>query len=244
MLDGRLGSQDCEKQQLQMARLTREQSRQRTRERLLEAAEQVFAREGYAAASVEQIAEHAEYSKGAVYSNFVSKEALFLALLERNMDRDQKLLREISVTSTSAAEILDGLTDRYRILEDKQYLCLLVTEFQMEAGRHKEVAQPFAELFRRQRRVFAQLITLLFAKAGTPAPIKAEDLATTIMAMVGGLALQRAADPRSVNRKLVTQSVRLFLQNLLPKENGVLPESIQPVHNSKGKRLRSPRSIN
>lgn len=199
-----------------MGRLTREQSQQRTRERLLNAAEEIFAREGYAAASVEQIAEHAEYSKGAVYSNFVSKEALFLALLERNMARDQQLLRAITANCSSATDILDGLIGRYRVLEDKLDICLLVTEFQMEAGRRKEVAQPFAELFRRQRREIAELIKLLFARADYPLPEKPEHLATMIMSMVGGLALQRAADPRSVHRGFVARSVRLFLQSLLP----------------------------
>src|SRR5258706_6443215 len=61
-------------------RLSRQQSRLQTRERLLEAATLVFSRRGFDAASVEEIAEEAGYSKGAVYSNFASKEELFLTL--------------------------------------------------------------------------------------------------------------------------------------------------------------------
>ena len=213
-----------------MARLTREQSRQQTRARLLDAAEEIFAREGYTAASVEQIAEHANYSKGAVYSNFVSKEALFLALLERNMDRDDEQLRKIAASSETAADILEGLLSRLRVFEHKMDLCLLVTEFQIEAGRRKEVAQSFAELFRRHRREFAGILTQLFERAGQPLPVKAEHLATIIFAMVGGLALQHAADPRSVTRSLLTRSVSLFLNSLLPglAVNGQLPRSPLP----------------
>jgi len=199
-----------------MARLTREQSQQQTRARLLDAAEEIFAREGYSAASVELIAEHANYSKGAVYSNFVSKEALFLALLERNMDRDNQQLREITASSETAADILEGLLSRFRVLEQKIELCLLVTEFQIEAGRRKEVAQHFADLFRRHRREFAGILKQLFERAGQPLPAKAEHLATIIFAMVGGLALQHAADPRTVQRSLVSRSVCLFLHSLLP----------------------------
>lgn len=59
-------------------RLTREESQAQTRGRLLDAARTVFAGRGYHGASVEEIAEEAGYSKGAVYSNFESKEEIFL----------------------------------------------------------------------------------------------------------------------------------------------------------------------
>ncbi len=59
-------------------RLTRTQQQAVTRERLLAAAEQVFARHGYGGASIDLITSEAGYSKGAIYSNFESKEAVFL----------------------------------------------------------------------------------------------------------------------------------------------------------------------
>jgi AcrR family transcriptional regulator len=198
-----------------MARLTREQSRQRTRERLLNAAQEVFAREGYAAASCEQIAEHADFSKGAIYSNFESKEALFLELLARNMDREKRAMREIAASSTSPREILDGLLQRFSLLDERLDQCLLVTEFQIEAGRREEVAKPFAQLFRAQRRELGKLLVLLAAKANQKLPEQPEVVAIFIMSLAGGLALQRAADPKSVPRGLLTRSIRLFVESLL-----------------------------
>jgi TetR/AcrR family transcriptional regulator, transcriptional repressor of aconitase len=197
-----------------MARLTREQSRQRTRERLLDAAQEVFAREGYAAASVEQIAEVAEYSKGAIYSNFDSKEALFLELLERNLNREKRAMRAIAAESNSAQEIIDGIIRRFVLFEDKLDQCLLVTEFQMEAGRREEVAKPFAQLFRAHRRELSKLLVLLAAKAQRKLPEQPELLAISVLSLAGGLALQRAADPKSVPRGMLTRSVRLFMGNL------------------------------
>ncbi len=64
-----------------IARLSREESRRQTRARLLESAQDIFALDRFGGASVDQIAEHAGYSKGAIYSNFESKESLFLELL-------------------------------------------------------------------------------------------------------------------------------------------------------------------
>jgi AcrR family transcriptional regulator len=63
-------------------RLTREESKARTRAELIRAARRLFVRNGYAATSLADIAEEAGLTKGAVYSNFESKEDLFLALLE------------------------------------------------------------------------------------------------------------------------------------------------------------------
>ena len=68
-----------------MTRLTRAQRRQQTRARLLDAAGQVFARRGFHAATVDEVAEAAGYTKGAVYSNFANKDELFLALLDQRL---------------------------------------------------------------------------------------------------------------------------------------------------------------
>ena len=62
-------------------RLTRAQSQARTRQQLLDAAAKVFARKGVAGASVEEIAEAAGYSVGALYSNFEGKDQLLVELL-------------------------------------------------------------------------------------------------------------------------------------------------------------------
>src|SRR6516225_1304116 len=77
-----------------VARLTREQSREATRERLLQAARIVFARAGYHGASVEEIASQAGFSTGALYSNFEGKVDLFLALMERETERHAREITE------------------------------------------------------------------------------------------------------------------------------------------------------
>jgi AcrR family transcriptional regulator len=63
-------------------RLTRAESKTRTRAELLRAANRLFLRDGFVATALTAIAEEAALTKGAVYSNCASKEELFLALLE------------------------------------------------------------------------------------------------------------------------------------------------------------------
>jgi AcrR family transcriptional regulator len=69
-----------------VARVTRAESKERTRQRLLAEAQQLFRERGYAATSLEQIAEAAEVTKGAIYGHFASKEDLLLSAIEAGRD--------------------------------------------------------------------------------------------------------------------------------------------------------------
>ena len=71
-----------------MARMTRAESKQRTRARLVAEAQRLFRERGYAATSLEQIAEAAEVTKGAIYGHFASKEDLMLSALEAEPSPD------------------------------------------------------------------------------------------------------------------------------------------------------------
>ena len=69
-----------------MARVNRAESMERTRQRLLAEAQRLFRERGYAATSLEQIAEAAEVTKGAIYGHFASKEDLLLSAIEAGRD--------------------------------------------------------------------------------------------------------------------------------------------------------------
>jgi AcrR family transcriptional regulator len=79
-------------------RLTRAEQQALTRERLLAAAERVLAGYGYGGASIDLITAEAGYSKGAIYSNFESKEAVFLELLRVYMSATWRNLGGSSVS--------------------------------------------------------------------------------------------------------------------------------------------------
>ena len=76
--------------------LTRAERKELTRELLFDAAIEVFARKGYHGASLDDVAEAAGFTKGAVYSNFTRKSDLFRALLERESQRRGEGLRRRS----------------------------------------------------------------------------------------------------------------------------------------------------
>src|SRR5215469_12238552 len=84
-----------------------------TRARFLRAAEKIFARDGFEAAKLEEIAADAGYTRGAFYANFDSKEDLFLALLTEEVERRMALARERAAERARLAIPADQL---YRIV--------------------------------------------------------------------------------------------------------------------------------
>jgi AcrR family transcriptional regulator len=90
-------------------RLTREESKARTRQELLRAASRLFLRNGFVATSLSDIAEEAGLTKGAVYSNFDSKEDLFLALLAGDQARPYAAQEDLAPSDMSSIEGADAL---------------------------------------------------------------------------------------------------------------------------------------
>lgn len=68
-------------------RWTRQRRLEHTRHLLLDAAEEVFVKNGFGGAALEDIAESAGYTRGAIYSHFGTKEELFLSVIERHLQR-------------------------------------------------------------------------------------------------------------------------------------------------------------
>lgn len=95
-----------------MARLTRTQQQERTRAAVLAAAREEFAEHGFVNAKIDQIAERAELTRGAVYSNFPSKRALYLAVLIASTDHTHTTAppspRHLDTTATASPERLEG----------------------------------------------------------------------------------------------------------------------------------------
>jgi AcrR family transcriptional regulator len=168
-------------------RMTRSEQQAQTRERLLLAAEAVLAEQGYAGASIDLISAEAGYSKGAVYSNFESKEAVFLELVRVYMQRGladlETLVENLSVDPAAAlSQWLSGLQ------VDNSCL-MLTTEMQLQARRSKAFGERYYALQRQQTRALAKLLERHQASAGRSLPMDALDLADAMLAMAHGITL-------------------------------------------------------
>jgi AcrR family transcriptional regulator len=138
-------------------RLTREQTRQQTRERLLAAAAEVFLRKGFTAATVDEIAEAAGFSKGAVYANFSGKDDLFLAVLDRHTMREAPVWAPVLAPDVPPAERRAGILRlleqatadlRERARSGRSTWTLLELEFVLSAYRSPKTRAKLADYYR------------------------------------------------------------------------------------------------
>ena len=150
------------------ARLTRGQSRARTRERLLASAAVVFAREGYAGASVDRIAEEAGYSKGALYSNFASKEELFFELFDYYAGgQAEELCRRLDAAAdadTAIATVCEWANG----LQHEPDLRLLVLDLTRLARNDAALSERHTRLFDQQWKAVGTLLSRIFPDARSP----------------------------------------------------------------------------
>ena len=190
-----------------MTRPTRAQRRQQTRARLLDAAGQVFARRGFHAATLDEVAEAAGYTKGAVYSNFANKDELFLALL------DQRLADQLQqVQALYAIESSQELGAAMRGRTEPEFAAardfgVLMAEFSLYAMRNPTAQAELATRYRQLRGRLAELITKRYAHHQTTPPRPPEHLAALVLATDAGLFLQYSAEPGALPWELHADAI-------------------------------------
>jgi AcrR family transcriptional regulator len=173
----------------------RDEQRARTRADLLDAAARVFAAQGFHAASVDQVAEAAGYTKGAVYSNFSSKEELFLELLERHLDQAINVIEQLvfEVEPAQRAGLFAEHHDRITVLDREWFL--LEAEFLLYAARNEQVRERVATRQRRTHERITSLARRHLDDLGIPEEIlPAADAARILMATADGLTQAALAD--------------------------------------------------
>jgi AcrR family transcriptional regulator len=184
-------------------RMTRNERREQTREQLLGAAARVFARRGYHGASVDEVAEEAGYTTGALYSNFAGKEDLFLSLLERVASRQLEAIAAAAAEGASAGvRARRGARTWMAFLEREPEMVPLFVEFWSYAVRNPDLRPRFAQQRARARDIVAGVIEQARRDLGLRLRVPPDQLATAVEALADGLALQKVADPDSVPEDL------------------------------------------
>lgn len=176
-------------------RIPREVRTRTTRRKLLRSAEHIFARDGFEAASIEEIAEAAGYSRGAFYANFKSKEDLFMALLEdffRRRMADVQNLMEIAKSPQEQATLLRSYYSR--IANQKQWV-LIFLEYKLFAVRHPRAQARLQHRLRGLRTGGAQILQKLATALGHRTPVSSMTAAVAMGALSNALLVEHLVDP-------------------------------------------------
>lgn len=194
------------------ARSRRALSRERVRPRrdavrsaILQAASQHFLEVGYRSARLETIAHLAGFTKGAIYSNFSSKQELVLALAaERIADYARQMETRLD-HSTDPAQLLDVLVEHLagEVLEETAWHTL-VAELAAGAAAEPALRDLCRSIDERLRSVFTTMLTA----AGLVDAEQATRAIRSLLAAVHGFALELTVDRKSVSRNDITRTLR------------------------------------
>ena len=169
--------------------------RRRTRERLMDAAFEVFAEVGVHTASVEAICERAGFSRGAFYSNFDSKEELFFALSDREVDstllRASELAREMLPVAPSHDAGTDIVADVVRTMISfvggEANWHRIVAEYRLLAMRDGAIAARYVDFSRRLNDRVVELLQTITLGAGLRFVGDLQLISRTLLALFGAI---------------------------------------------------------
>ncbi|VCR01091.1 TetR family transcriptional regulator [Burkholderia pseudomallei] len=196
-------------------RLTREQSKDLTRERLLSAAHAIFTKKGYVAASVEDIASAAGYTRGAFYSNFRSKAELLIELLKRDHEEAEADLQKIFESGGTREQMEAHALEYYSQFFRNNPAFLLWGEAKLQATRDAKFRARFNEFVKEKRDRFTHYILTFAERVGTPLLLPADVLALGLMSLCDGVQSYHAADPRYVTGDAAQQVLAGFFARVV-----------------------------
>jgi AcrR family transcriptional regulator len=180
-------------------RLSRREKQAETRTCLMDAAERVFLRRGLQGSSVEEIAAEAGFTRGAFYSNFKSKDELFVELLQdRVYRRYAEMADQAQEQPGTPRERLRWGIERVRDVQKPEggdVLFRLWLECLTQAARDKEFRKLAATFWSGNRAVLTEQTTATFKGLGRKPPLPPKQIATAMIALDVGLAVQHLVDP-------------------------------------------------
>jgi AcrR family transcriptional regulator len=177
-------------------RVTREERRLQTRSGLVAAARRVFLERGFHGASLEEISRVAGYTKGAVQSNWDSKDELFLSVFD---DFSALRVRSYVERVLDAATFEEGVRRAAQVAwsgsRDEPGWTSLLVEFWTHVARRDGLRAAMSERHERAMDAIAALIDELASRHGLEYVIPTREVARGSAALLRGMVLERTLDP-------------------------------------------------
>jgi len=194
---------------------TRKERQAHTRARLMDSAAAVAVRRGIEGASLDEVAQSAGFTKGAVYANFASKEGLFLAMLEGHFDaRLAELDRILSTEADPDEQAREAAEGLMRMLAAEPEWHRLFFEFAVHAVRNEGFRVQLVERYGALRERLADLLARRAQRLGLEPVTPPDQVAAMAFAMANGMALERLLEPEAVPESLFGEMMATFFAGL------------------------------
>lgn len=196
-------------------RLTRQQSKDATRERLLEAAHTLFLQKGVGAATIEQITADAGYTRGAFYSNFEGKEAVLLELLMRNTKQMTLEANDIASVGGDSQHMRMAILNYYRKLFYQNDAFILWAEARILAFRDEKFRADFNLLIKDGLAHIVGILNNFADRADVTLPAPAPYIAFGLAALFEGVQANKISNPEHITDEMVEDVMVHFLSSAL-----------------------------
>jgi len=191
-------------------RLSREDSRGRTAQRLLDGAERLIAKKGFEATSIAGVAEAAGYSRGAFHSNFSSKSEMFFELLRRDQERASARLEAAVDDSLPLVQLGARMREVYAALYLEGASLLTWTEARMLAARDAKFRDKLDQLIAEKRDQAVTLLEYFYKRAGGRPAGPLEPLAMGFLSLMEGVRLIGVSCPDEMPPPVAQTVLGLF----------------------------------
>ena len=188
--------------------LTQVQRKEQTRTSLVATARRVFLERGFHGSRLDDIADAAGYSKGAVYSNFASKADLFLAVLDAHFEEHARAYTDVALGGEDLDETYRAVA-RFRLDAEQREPDWepLLLEFWSFAARRDDLRDAFARRRERFNDLIAGLIEDLAQRHGVAYAIPTREVARGSGALLRGMVMERMLDPATSTDALAEMHV-------------------------------------
>jgi len=196
-------------------RRSRSESKVRTRADLIAAARDVFLARGFHAATLDEIAEQAGYTKGAVYSNFAGKDDLFIAMLAEHYVRRAAAYAELVLEPDDDEEAYRAVA-RFMLeaYELEPTWWPLVSDFSSHASRQPELRERLRELREEYLDAVAVTIEALAERHHVTFLLPAREVARGSGALMRGMTVEWAIDAAPADASMFEEMFAAYMRGL------------------------------
>jgi AcrR family transcriptional regulator len=199
---------------VQVKAITRKERQARTRSKLMSSAARLFCRRGLEQTSVDQIAGQAGYTKGAFYSNFKSKEELFLALLDQKFGEEiERVERRLTTDKPPDEAARAAGEDFVRFMRSDPEWERLYLEFVAYAARNDEFRQELLTRGRSMEQRLEGIYRRWAQEIGIVPPIPIADITRIVSIMADGFVMRQHIDS-DVGEELYGTMLAIFMLGL------------------------------
>jgi AcrR family transcriptional regulator len=196
-------------------RRTRTESKVRTRADLIEAARLVFLERGFHAATLDEIAERAGYTKGAVYSNFAGKDDLFLAMLAQHYAKRAEVYAELVPESDDVEETYRAVAMfMFEAYQLEPAWWPLVSDFSSHASGDPELRERLRALREDFMDAVAASIEVLAERHGMSFILPAREIARGSGALMRGMTVEWSIDPAPADASVFQEMHAAYMRGL------------------------------